>query len=86
MTYFEHYYLDANDFNISNITTNFPADEGGTALTDLDVPIPVFDDLVDEANDQFFIAEFRLVEAVNPSLITLPQRASKCRIVDNDRE
>ena len=53
---------------------------------DMNVPIQVFDDLIDEASNQYFIAEFRVAEAVNPSLISLAQRASRCRIVDNDRK
>ena len=74
------------DFNTSTITAMFQADEGGNPIIDLPVPIPVFDDDVDEAKVQFFIAYFEVVSAVNPARIILNQRASRCRIIDNDRE
>ena len=74
------------DFDSAAITATFQADEGGNAITDLPVPIPIFDDDIDEASDQFFIASFEVVSAVNPAQITLEQIASRCRIVDNDRE
>ena len=74
------------DFDSAAITATFLADEGGNVITDLDVPIPIFDDDIDEANDQFFIAHLVVVSAVNPALITLDQMASRCRIIDNDRE
>ena len=79
-------FIDDMDFDSATITATFQADEGGNARTDLPVPIPIFDDDIDEANDQFFIAHLVVVRAVNPALITLEQTASRCRIIDNDRE
>ena len=78
------FFPDANDFNISTITTIFPSDEIGTVVIDVNVPIPVFYDLIDEASDQFFVAELRVVDGINTSLIRLAQRVSRCQIVDND--
>ena len=80
------FYLDGMDFNNATITATFQADEGGNAITDLPVPIPIFDDDIDEAIDQFFIAHLVVVSAVNPALITLDRIASRCRIIDNDSE
>ena len=77
---------DFNDFNNSVITAIFPADEGLDPITDLNVPIPVFNDNVDEADDQFFIAHLVLVNATNRNLINITRAASSCIIVDNDRE
>ena len=81
------HFLGENDFNTSTITETFQADEGGNyTITYLNVSIPIFDDDIDEANDQFFITTFEVVSAVNPALITLDQIASRCQIIDNDRE
>ena len=55
-------------------------------ITDLIVPIPVTDDDVDEADDQFFIAQLVLVDSISRNLITIARDASMCIIVDNDRE
>ena len=75
-----------NDFNNTVITATFEADEGGNPQTDLDVPIPVIDDEINEADNQFFIVQLVVVSAVNRDLITIERAASKCIIVDNDRE
>ncbi len=64
----------------------FPADEGQNPRTDFDVPIPVFDDNVDEADDQFFIVHLVVVNATNRNLIVIERAASNCIIVDNDRK
>ena len=74
------------DFDNATIITTFLADEGGNPMTDLFVHIPVFDDDIDEAIEQYFIANFMVVSAVNPALITLERIASRCGITDNDRE
>lgn len=75
--------LDEHDFNISIIISVFSTDEGGASLTFLNVPIQVFDDDINEA-DQVFIVELQVIDAVNTSLISLGQKASRCQIVDND--
>ena len=59
---------------------------GGNPITDLDVPITIFDDEIDEADEQFFIAQLVVFSAVNRGLITIERAASNCVIVDNDRE
>ena len=59
---------------------------GGNPTTDLNVPIPVYDDEIDEADDQFFVTQLVVVSAVNRGLITIEHATSECIIVDNDRE
>ena len=49
-------------------------------------PIHIFNDAVNEANEQVFVVQLRLNSSTNPASInleTLP--ASLCRIVDDDR-
>ena len=63
----------------------FPADESGNPVTDVNVPVPIFDDEVNEA-EQFFIVTLEVVSAENINLIQLDQNVSRCRIIDNDRK
>ena len=77
---------DVNDFNNAVITATFEADAGGNLQTDLNVPIPVFDDEIDEAHAQVFIVQLVVDNAVNRGLITIERAASNCIIIDNDRE
>ena len=72
---------DARDFNSTNITAIFRATEGHS---DLNVPIPIFDDDVDEAHRQFFIAHLVLTNAMDKDLIKLGRTVSTCTIIDND--
>ncbi len=46
----------------------------------------MFDDDVDEARYQFFIAHLVVANAVNMDLIYIERAASNCAIVDNDCE
>lgn len=48
------------------------------------VSIPIFDDDVNEAEEQIFVIQLQLVSAVNKERITFTRQASLCRIVDND--
>ena len=76
---------DGLDFDNSSRTVVFQADEGHNPVTDLFVPIPIFDDDVDES-EQYFIVQIMVASAVSRNLITLRREASRCRIIDNDRE
>ena len=67
-------------------TATFVADAGMNPQTDLNVPIPIFDDDIDEADVQSFIAQLVLVSAVNGDLITIERAVANCIIIDNDRE
>ena len=57
------------------------------AQTDLNVPIRIIDDDIDEANEQFFIVQIIVANAMTEgSLIIITRNISNCSIVDNDRE
>ena len=65
----------------------FPADESQpTPTLTVDAPIQIFDDDVDEAEFQVFIAYLELVSAMKEETVQLITIMSSCRIVDNDRE
>ena len=81
-----NFHSDFGDFNNSSITAIFPADDEANPQPNLRVSIPVFDDDIDEARDQIFIAYLVLVDAVNIDQITIERAASECVIVDNDRK
>ena len=78
--------LDLGDFDATAQTIIFPADEGMTPISDLPVSIPVTDDEVDEADDQFFIAQLVVVDAISRSHLVIARSATNCIIVDNDRK
>ena len=66
------------------ITITFEPDEGAVD-NERATPIPIFDDSINEAAEQAFVVQLRLVESVNRSSVILTARpASLCRIVDND--
>ena len=64
----------------------FEADEN-SGVNDMSAPVAIFDDPINEAAEQAFIVQLKLISSINPGLIDLNQRpASLCRIVDNDRK
>ena len=62
------------------------ADEETGLVTQLNVPIPFFDDDVNEAFEQFFITQLVIVNATNRDLVTTDRRTCQCAILDNDRK
>jgi hypothetical protein len=63
----------------------FEADEN-LADNEINVPIAIFDDPINEAAEQAFIVQLKLISSTN-SLSDLTERpASLCRIIDNDRK
>ena len=78
--------LDLGDFDATAQTIIFPADVGMIPITDLPVPIPVTDDEVDEADDQFFIAQLMVVDKISHHNFIIGRKATICIIVDNDRK
>ena len=73
-----------NDFNNTVIRITFDPDED-TDDNERAAPIPIIDDLVNEADEQVFIVQLRLVDSINPGAIDLDTRpASICRIVNDD--
>ena len=79
------YISDLADFDDAMVRVIFDPDE------DMDnsvqnAPIPVVDDLINEA-EQVFVVQLKLNSSTNPGSVSLTQRpASLCRIVDNDRK
>lgn len=57
-----------------------------TAQTDLLASLPITDDDVNEADEQFFFVYLIISNAANSDLITITRVASICTIVDNDRK
>lgn len=76
-----------NDFNTTPFVVTFPADEGlPSPKQTVPAPIPVFDDEIDEAVHQSFIAYLEILDAVNSDLITIRRDVGICNILDNDGE
>jgi hypothetical protein len=79
-------YLGLNDFNNTNITIIFEPDED-TEVNEKRAPIFVIDDAINEATEQVFVVELRLIDTRNTAAVDLTVRPSTlCRIVDNDRK
>ena len=76
--------MDRRDFNITPIEITFEPDEINTIL-DIPVPITIFDDEINEAEEEIFVAVLQLVDAINPSQVDFSD-ATLCRITDNDRK
>ncbi len=67
------------------LTVIFEADEIGDAINDVSVPVGIFDDKIDEAQEEVFVVDLTLSEAINDQ-ITISRRSSLCRINDDDGE
>ena len=76
-----------NDFNNASVTLIFEPDEDGTPMNERGAPIPIVDDAINEATEQVFVVELRLVSSLDPATVELDTRPSSlCRIIDNDRK
>ena len=74
---------DNNDFNNTNITLVFEPDEE-SVVNEKSAPVLVIDDDINEATEQVFIVELRLVSSVDPTRVDFTTRPSSlCRIIDN---
>ena len=73
-----------SDFDNTTFRITFDPDE----LVNSDerpAPIHIFNDPVNEANEQVFVVQLRLIRSSNPdSVILNTQTASLCRIIDDD--
>ena len=70
---------DLNDFNNTVIRITFDPDED-TDDNERAAPIPIIDDLVNEADEQVFIVQLHLVNSSVPHAINLSLRAaSSCK-------
>ena len=76
--------MDRRDFNVTPIEITFEADEINTIL-DVSVPITIFDDEINEVEEEIFVAVLQLVDAINSSMMDFSD-ATLCRITDNDRK
>ncbi len=63
----------------------FEADEN-LAVNERSVPIAIFDDPINEAAEQAFIVQLKLISSTNPLSDLSERPASLCRIIDNDRK
>ena len=77
--------IDLNDFNNTVIRVVFEADED-LAVNDMSAPIAIFDDPINEAAEQAFVVQLRLISSTNPLSDLTERPASLCRIIDNDRK
>ena len=59
-----------NDFNNTNITIVFEPDED-VGIYEKSAPISVTDDAINEATEQVFVVELRLVSSVDPAGVNL---------------
>ena len=72
------------DFDNTVIRITFESDEN-TGVNERAAPIAVVNDLINEAYEQVFIVELRLISSTNPAGIDLTTRpASICRIFNDD--
>ena len=79
------FYLDEEDFDVSEVSVTFLANEDVVRPTTILVPIPVVDDNKDEADEQLFIVYLEAI-GMNPEWIEISRKFSICRITDNDGE
>ena len=74
-----------NDFNNTNITIVFEPDEDAE-VGEKSAPILVVGDVINEAIEQVFVAELRLISSLNAATVDLTRPSTLCRIIDNDRK
>ena len=76
--------MDRRDFNITPIEITFEADEINRIL-DVSVPITIFDDAINEFEEEIFVVVLELVDATNSNTVDFND-ATLCRIIDDDRK
>lgn len=75
-----------NDFNNTNITIVFEPDED-VEINEKSAPIFILGDAINEATEQVFVVELRLISRRSVVTVDLSRRPSAvCRIIDNDRK
>ena len=79
---FIHYYTDLDDFDNATQSVVFNATDK-TVCTEMVVNIPIFDDGIDEPDEEVFIVHLLLHTAVNRELIVIEQDTSSCIIFDS---
>ena len=67
----------------ATITIIFDPDED-EGRNELNVPVPIIDDRVNEANEQVFVVQLKVVGGANINSVTVSRQVSLCRIIDDD--
>ena len=79
-------FLGLNDFNSTNIIIVFEPDEDAE-ISEKSAPIFILGDAINEATEQVFVVELRLISRRSTVTVDLSRRPSAvCRIIDNDRK
>ena len=55
-------------------------------MDEIIISVPIVDDLINEADEQYFVLTLEVVDATNASRIIIVQQNSLCRIIDDDCE
>ena len=77
--------IDDEDFNSTAFTIVFPADEDAPSLTrSLNAPIPIVDDDINEADEQYFFAKLEGFDGVNLDSVIIERDFAMVVIGDND--
>ena len=77
---------DLDDFDNSEIVVTFQPDETGQQMNDVDTPVPIVNDRVNEAEEQNFMVTLDLVNATDESRVDIERIDALCRIIDDDGE
>jgi hypothetical protein len=77
------FFKDGADFNNATIPITFDPDEDRNQ-GELSIPIHIFDDSVNEANEQVFVVQLKVTGGANVNSITISRQVSLCRIIDDD--
>ena len=77
---------DFEDFDNTTIFVTFQPDEIGQQMDDVNTPVPMVDDVINEADEQNFVVTVEVVDAFNTSRISIEREDSLCRIIDDDGE
>ena len=79
--------IDNQDLNITTFNVIFPADEDeASPITGVNAPIPILDDDINEAVEQYFIVQLIIASAVDPDTLNIGCDVATCIIQDDDGE
>ncbi len=62
----------------------FEPDEIGSQVNDAPVPVPITDDLINEAQEEVFLVHLTIGDSINAEGIRITRDVSLCRITDDD--
>ncbi len=78
--------LGLDDFNNTVLTITFDADEDAPVFDADILPIPIIDDVINEAMEQLMVVQLSLVSSLNPAGVNIVRPTTVGRITDNDRK